>query len=72
MALQIAARLPGAWLFDLRKREFSALSPYLLRMGIDPAILPARQLRLNPLQVPSGVEPPDWAANVSDTLVRVL
>ena len=71
-ALQIAPRLPGMWLFDLRKREFRALRPYLARLSINLVILPARQMRINPLQVPLGVEPVDWAPRVADMLVQVL
>ncbi len=56
VTLQIAPRLRGMWLFDLRKREFRALRPYLARLGINLVILPARQMRINPLQVPLGVD----------------
>ena len=35
-------------------------------------ILPARSLRINPLQVPAGVELPDWIPRVSDMLIEVL
>ena len=33
--LQIAPLVKGLWLFDLRKREFAILKPYLARLGID-------------------------------------
>lgn len=71
-ALQVAPRVRGMWLLDLRKREFRALRPYLARLGIDLVVLPARSMRINPLQVPLGVTPADWAARVSDMLVQVL
>ncbi len=72
LVLQIAPRVRGVWLFDLRKREFSMLRPYLARLGVDLVVLPARALRLNPLQVPKYVNPMDWAPRVSDILVMVL
>lgn len=72
MALQVVPRVQGAWLMDLRKREFAMLRPYLARTGVELIVLPARLMRFNPLQVPRDVEPLDWAAAVSDMLVRVL
>ena len=60
------------WLFDLRKREFGLLKPYLARIGVNLVILPARQLRLNPLQVPEFCDPRDYAPNLADTFVRIL
>lgn len=72
MALQICPRIEGAWLFDFRKREYRALRPLLGRVGIDLLIVRARQLKLNPLQIPESVEPSDWAPRVSDMLVQVL
>lgn len=70
--LQAAPRIPAFWGFDLRKREYGKLRPLLARAGVDLIVLAARQLRINPLQVPFGVEPLDWAASVSDMLVRAL
>jgi len=72
MALQVVPRVRGAWLIDLRKKEYAALRPYLARLDTDLIVLPARLLRFNPLQVPDGVEPLDWAANVADMLLMVL
>lgn len=72
MALQIAALVRGMWLFDLRKREFCILQALLERLGIDLLVIPGRDLRLNPLQVPRHVEPMDWAPRVADMLVGVL
>jgi hypothetical protein len=71
-ALQVAGRIQGVWLFDLRKREWPILKPYFTRLGIELIIVPGRLLRLNPLQVPYGVDPADWVANVSDMFVGVL
>jgi len=50
--LQLASKVEGLWLIDLRKREYRILRPYLQRVGVDLLIVPARKLRLNPLQVP--------------------
>ena len=72
LVLQIAPRVRGVWLFDLRKREFSMLRTYLARLGVDLVVLPARELRLNPVQVPKHVNPMDWAPRISDILVMVL
>jgi hypothetical protein len=72
MILQLADKVKGLWLFDLRKREFAVLKPYLYRIGVNLLVVPARKLRLNPLQVPDHTDPRDYAPNVSETLVRVL
>ena len=70
--LQIAPRVNGMWLWDLRKREFRVLRKYLARLGIDLIILPGRYLRINPLQLPLGAEPADWIPRVAEMLVEVL
>jgi hypothetical protein len=70
--LQLARLVTGMWLFDLRKREFGLLKPYLARIGVDLTVLPARQLRQNPMQVPEFCDPRDYAPNLADALVRVL
>ncbi len=72
LALQIAPQIPGIWLFDLRKREMAILQPLLARLGIEVFVVPARMLRLNPLQIPPGVDPREWASRVADLLVQVL
>lgn len=71
-ALQVAPTVKGLWWFDLRKQEGRKLQPYLSRLGIDLILLPARKLRLNPLQIPDQVNPIDWAPRVADMLVQVL
>jgi len=71
-ALQIGPHVRGMWLIDLRKREFRQLKTYLPRLGIKLIVLPVRSTKLNPLQVPSGVEPTDWVPRVSDMLIQVL
>lgn len=70
--LQIATHIRAMWLFDLRKREFAILKPYLARLGIDLIILPGRSLKINPLQLPIGVEVSDWIPRVADMLIEVL
>jgi hypothetical protein len=70
--LQIATHVDGIWLFDLRKREFIILKPYLARLGINLLICPGRSLKFNPLQLPLGVLVPDWLPRISDMLVEVL
>ncbi|MCH8851745.1 MAG: hypothetical protein IID41_03735 [Planctomycetes bacterium] len=71
-AVQIAPRVAGMWLFDCRKKEFRKIKSHLARLGVDLIELPARALRLNPLQVPLGVEPSDWIHRVADILALVL
>ena len=70
--LQIAQYVKGLFLFDLRKREFAILKSLLARLGIDLKILPARSLKINPLQLPLGVTINDWIPRVADMLVGVL
>ncbi len=70
--LQIAGHVEGMFLFDLRKREFAILRPLLAQLGIDLTILRARNLRINPLQLPLGVDMSDWIPRVADMLIGVL
>ncbi len=70
--LQVASRVPGLWLFDFRKREYACLVPYLAALGVDLIVVPARSLKLNPLQLPAGVDPHSWASRVADMLVQVF
>jgi len=70
--LQLAGLVQGLWLFDLRKREFAPLKPYLRRLGVELIIVPARKAKLNPLQVPVACNPRDYAPNMADMLVRTL
>ena len=70
--LQSATRVKGMWLWDLRKREFRILRPYLARLGIDLIVVGGRSWRINPLQLPLGVEPTDWIPRVADMLIDVL
>jgi hypothetical protein len=70
--LKIAKKIDGLWLFDLRKSEFVFLKPHLAKLGIQLLVLPARVLRLNPLQLPVGVTVQEWINRVADMLVQVL
>lgn len=72
LILQIAPKVRGLWCFDFVKREFAVLKPYLARLDINLLIVPARELRLNPLQCPSHVTPTLWAPWVADMLVQTL
>jgi len=71
-AILLAGSVSGMWLFDLRKREFRFLRPIFAKMGIDLGICRSHKFRINPLQVPDGVEPIEYAAVAADFLVRVL
>jgi len=71
-ALGVAPHVRGLWLFDLRKSEFKKLAPLMRRWGTTLLRVHARQLRLNPLQVPLWVEPRAWASAVADMLVHAL
>jgi hypothetical protein len=70
--LQVAPRVAGTWLFDFRKREYAPLRDPLRRVGVELSVVPARRLRLNPLQLPASVQPADWSSRVADALVQVL
>ena len=72
LALQVALVTLGVWLFDFRKREFRCLVPWFRRLGIDVIVVPARRMRLNPLEVPKEVDPFQWASRVADMLVQVF
>lgn len=72
LALQIIPLVDGCWLFDFRKREFQILVPYLSRLGVELIDVGARQLRLNPLQLPDNVNPYEWASRAADLLVLIL
>jgi len=71
-AVQIAHQVEGMWLVDLRKRELRLLRPAFLRRGIDLGIISGRGFKINPLQVPDGVDPHEYASIIADVLVNVL
>jgi hypothetical protein len=62
----------GLWCFDFVKREFAPLKPLLAQLGVKLLRVPARGLRLNPLQVPKHVSPSDWAPRIADVFVQTL
>ncbi len=70
--LQIALNVRGLWLFDMKKKEFRVLKSYLKRIGIELIILPVRSLRINPLQVPEGVNLSDWVPRICNILAELL
>lgn len=72
MALQIAPHVRASWLFDLRKQEFRKLHSLFARFDIELKIVDGRTLQVNPLIVPTHVDPRDWASRVADLLVQVL
>lgn len=71
-AVQIAPKVRGLWLIDLRKAEYRALRPIFQRLGIDLKIVQVKRLKLNPLQVPEGVDPIDYASVIAESIVRAL
>ena len=72
LILQIANSVKGLWCFDFVKQEFAILKPYLKRLGINLLIVPARKVRLNPLQCQEPITPADWASKIADVLVQTL
>jgi hypothetical protein len=71
-AVQIAPKVRGLWLIDLRKAEYRALRPVFQRLGLDLKIVRVKRLKLNPLQVPGGVDAIDFASVIAESIVRAL
>ena len=73
-ALQIIphADTKGAFLIDIRKKEYRNLRPLFAKVGIDLKIIRGRRLKLNPLEVPYGVEPIEYASLAADFIVKSL
>jgi hypothetical protein len=71
-AITIAPKVSGCWLVDIRKREYRLLLPVFRQMGIELKIIRGRKFNVNPLSVPQGVEPLDYASVISECLVRTL
>lgn len=69
---RIASKIVGQWVFDFRKSAMRVIKDVLEPLGIEFINCLARELQLNFLQVPYGVDPRDWAQNVAEMLVRVL
>ena len=72
LVLEIAEKVKGLWCFDFVKQEFAPLKPRLAQMGINLLRVPARKIRLNPLQIPKHVFPSDWAPRIADVFVQTL
>jgi hypothetical protein len=73
-AIQIALA-PGVKsvvLIDARKKEYRSLRPILAKFGLDLKIIRGRKFKINPLQVADDATPIEYAALISDILVRVL
>jgi hypothetical protein len=62
----------GAWFIDSRKREMRVLQPLFKKMGMPLAIVDVYSLKINPLEVPEGVNPNLFVSNVADALVKTL
>lgn len=71
-AIAAAPFVRGMWLVDLRKKEFRALRPILAQLNLDLKIVRGRKFKLNPLQVPKGVDALEYASIAAEFLVRVL
>ena len=71
-AVNVASNIQGCWLVDLRKTEYRQLLTVFRQIGIDLKIIRGRKFKINPLSVPLGVEPIDYASVISECLVRVL
>lgn len=71
-ALQLEPCIQGIWCFDLAKKEFT----YSADVGIHARVAWQRvrgeSMRLNPLQVPHGGQPSDWASVVGQTIAEAL
>jgi hypothetical protein len=71
-AVQLIPHVTGSWTIDPSKRGFRKLPGLLADAGVDMEIVPARRMKLNPLQPPFGVDAREWAARVSDMIIAVL
>ena len=71
-AAQMARCTPGMWLTDLRKKEFRLLRPELAKQGIELTVIRSRAFKVNPMRMPRGTAPCEYASVLADTLVRVF
>jgi hypothetical protein len=69
---RIASKIVGQWVFDFRKSGLRVIKEILEPLGIEFINCLARDLKLNILQVPNGMDPRAWAQNVAEMLVRIL
>jgi hypothetical protein len=71
-AVQVIPNVRGSFMFDFRKRGFRGLRRFLRTFHIDQQILTVRDLKINPLQVPPGVDPRSYAPRIAEMLIDVL
>lgn len=69
--LQLAVRDTPFWSFELHKAEMRSLVPPMLQGGQSPVVMPAADLRLNPLQAPPG-RAAEWLPVLAGLLARIL
>ena len=62
----------ACFLIDYQKKEYRILRRILAKVGIDLKIIRGRQLKLNPLEVPYGVQPLEYASLAADFIVKSL
>lgn len=72
LLLQMARIVLGIFVFDFRKRDFANLAPLFNRIGKELIVFEARQLRINPLEIPTGTSVNDYACNIAEMLARIL
>jgi hypothetical protein len=71
-SLQAGLLCRGAFFIDSRKTEMRVLQPAYKQLGVSLAVVNAYDMKLNPLQVPDGVDPRSYAPNAVDALVSGL
>ena len=59
-------------LIDFRKKEYRLLRRVFAQYDIDLKIIRGRRLKINPLEVPFGVEPIEYASIAADFIVKSL
>lgn len=62
----------GLWIFDYTKREFRHLVPFAAKAGKTLYVLRWRAFPFNPLEVPEGVHPTEWANTIADNFTSTL
>jgi len=64
-ALRAKYRSAGMFFFECAKREAHRLHPALLKFGIETQVVDWRELKFNPLQAPSCVDPTTHAQSIA-------
>ncbi len=62
----------GTWIFDMAKREFRHLLPVATLARRELYLLRWRFFPFNPLEVPRGVHPTEWANAIADNFTSTL